>query len=86
MIFYGGADDISVVLLLLQTSNADAHQYRVNLRVADSSRPGGNFRKRNTNAGFILNRRKAGDRRLRLRPRAKIPGNILKVHCAIGIT
>ncbi|MNC08661.1 hypothetical protein D3C75_562570 [compost metagenome] len=86
MICDRGADDVAVILLLLQAGNTNAHQHRIYLGIADSAGPGSGFRQRYTNAGLVFHGRETGNRRLGLCTRAKIPGDILKVHRAIGVT
>ncbi len=81
----GSADDIAIILLLLQTGNADTHQHCVNLGITDGPGPGSDLRQRHANAGLILHGWEPGDRRLRLRARTKVPGDILEVHRAVGV-
>ncbi len=73
MVCDGRADDVAVILLLLQAGDPDAHQHSINLGIADSAGPGCGLRQRHTDAGLVLHGGEPGNWRLRLRARAKIP-------------
>lgn len=72
MVLHGCTNDITIIFLLLKSSNTNAHQYGIDLGITDSSSPWGDFRQRNTNAGFIFNCRESGDWCLNLSARTEV--------------